>query len=235
MLHIFLFISTFIISNSNAMEIVKSNGNQKKYAHPFFEKYLLIQEICYKNNIPRDINKYITQYHIALRNNHLLSLLKNGHSFMLAWNNAHIPINYYHLLNNTQIQLLQEIFQSPSKTPIYLPQYWRRQKRNLEDHYFLQSEKEYQLFLTLPIELRKCLTKAPHSLIYWKTYLRKYNNSEDIIPTVINAFQVIQVKSKLTKIKHKLLHLFNIPIDADFLGYTPQPIVPEEKNNKDHT
>jgi hypothetical protein len=213
------------------MEIIKSDEDYKKHNHPFFEKYLLTREICHQKNIPQEINKHITQYHIALKNNYLLSLLKNKNPTLVKWCDAHIPLNYYHLLNNTQIQLLQEMFRPSYSHPTPQLQCSLRQRRNNMDehHYFLQSEEDYQLFLTLPIEIRKCLTKAPNSLTDRSSLYKT------LIPTAVNAFQVIQVKNIFTEMKHVfLLEILKKPINADFFGYIPQLIVPEEKNPKNN-
>lgn len=223
-----------------SMEIIKKEKNQKKYTKPnkfkkytkpnkFFEKYLLTQKICEQKSVPKEIQYYIMQYHIALKNNDLLRLLKKENPTMVAWDNAHIPINYYHLLNSTQIGFITDILLSPQRIYLYhpLPQCKARKKHlpcSLD--YFLQSEKDYEFFLTLPIDLRKCLAQAPKSLINQACKLQEnphYNGK---------SIPIIQVKSNLTEINHTALKLCNRPINADFFGYTPRLIVPEEKNHK---
>jgi hypothetical protein len=221
------------------MEIVKKHKNQKNHTKPSptLKKYLLIQEICQNKNIPKEINHYIIQHYIDLRNQDLLNLLKDENPTMIAWDNVHIPINYYHLLTSIQIELINEFLLSRPRGQLNRPrdqQRYRYTKYNsFEYHYFLQSKKDYQLFLTLPIELRKCLAQPAKSLInitiaHQEDHRHIY--SKDMtIPKVINEFQVIQVKSEFTTIKHNLLQPFNISIYADFVGYTPRPIIPEEK------
>jgi hypothetical protein len=232
-----LFISTILMTSSlNAMEIIKKRKNQKKYKQhsQTLKRYLLIQKICQRDNAPEEIGHYIIQYYIALSNNDLLERLNlNLNRFMVLWDDAHIPINYYHLLTNTQLVLMSEIL---SYRPPCLQHYSKRKKYKLykrglyEGDYFLQSEKDYQLFLTLPIELRKCLAQAPKSLIDSAIELQENPLYKDIpIPTVINASQVIQVKSESTLIKHDLLQKINVPIHANYPGYIPRLIVPEEK------
>ena len=247
MLYALIFISTILMTDSlNAMVIIKKRKNQKQYNQhsQTFKKYLLIQKICQRDNAPKEIVHYIIHYYITLRNNRLL---KKVDRFMFLWDDAHIPINYYHLLNNTQLVLMSEIL---SYRPPCVEYYSKRKKYKLykrgfyERDYFLQSEKDYQLFLTLPIELRKRLAQAPKSLIndaialqenYWALRLQEDphdNDYKDItIPKVINASQVIQVKNKSTLVKHHLLQKLNAPIKANYPGYTPRLIVPEEKQH----
>jgi hypothetical protein len=214
------------------MEIVKKHKNQKNQTKPSptLKKYLLIQEICQNKSIPKEISHCIIQYCIALRNQNLLNLLKDKNPIMVAWDDVHIPINYYLLLTSIQIELINEILLNRLR----VQQRYRHTKYNsLECHYFLQSKKDYQLFLTLPIELRKCLAQSSKSLINivmrHQEDRHRHTYSRDMtIPKVINEFQVIQVKSEFTTIKHNLLQPLNISINGDFIGYTPRLIIPEQ-------
>lgn len=231
MFYSLIFISTiFLTSSLNSMEIVKKN----RKPNTTLKKYLLTKEIGKNNDTPIEISNYITQHHITLLNNHLLDLLKDENSTMVAWDDAHIPVNYYLLLNYPQIELIKDVLLSSSKIDLpYVPQYYERHRGNpYQWDYFIQSEDDYKLFLTLPIELRKCLAQAPKVLINWWTRhqqdpLSCYKNIP--IPTTVNPSQAIQVKSEFTIIKQWIQLQINMPLNATFLGYTPQPIVPEEK------
>ena len=234
MIYARLFICTILMTSSlNSMEIVKKHTQHSQS----FKRYLLTQKICKKESFPKEIGYYIIHYYLALKNNHLLGLLKKEDLFMVAWDNVHIPINYYHLLTYIQIELIKEIlsYRPPCVQYCHKCDKYKLDKRDYrlcEKDYFLESKKDYQLFLTLPIELRKCLAQAPKSLISWAIELQedpRYNYKDIIIPKAINAFQVIQVKSESTVIKHDLLQKLGAPIKAHYPGYTPRLIVPEEK------
>jgi hypothetical protein len=87
-----------------------------------------------------------------------------------------------------------------------------------EVNYFLDSNKEYKLFLTLPIELRRHLTLAPESI--------KSCYHSPISSPYINQKKTIQIKTTPAKLISLVGQTYK---DSHFYDSIPKPIIPEEK------
>lgn len=210
-----LFIITSITNPSHCMEIIKKNKHRKLHStknywvNPIIVQSMLTQRICDPYKLPTEIVKHITSYNIALKNN---TFENNTNPFATKWNDFRIPTSYIFILTSEQMSLIQELLTStPHRTTCVHGQC------TLE--YALKSKKDYALFLTIPLELRKCLTLLPKSEVkkYTNTYLPlklkkclalaaqpETEDYSDILPCHINAGKTILVKnmSLSTKIKN---------------------------------
>lgn len=127
------------------MEIIKKKIYKKKsqqtfnlYPHEFFFTLKMIEP----HNLPQDIITRIRQYCLLLRHEDF----KNKFTCMNQWHDSFIPTKYQYLLSSQQINILENLFKDKpkySKFNGYI--------------YILPSTRIYKKFLTLPIELRKCL------------------------------------------------------------------------------
>ena len=144
----------FTISSLNCMEIIKKNIYKKKgkptfnlYHHEFF----FTQKMIATHNLPQDVVTQIRQYCLLLRH----EAFKNNFTCIDQWQDFLIPTKYQYLLSSQHINILENLFQTKpiedNDTNIYF--------------YVLPSKRIYKKFLTLPIEIRRCLIKLPQSKI----------------------------------------------------------------------
>jgi hypothetical protein len=115
-------------------------------------------DICQKYNIhlKNDLLNLLIRYGIRLRNE---KFEKDFHHIDL-WKDFRIPLFYHYFLNTEQLRILGAYFH-------YIPQ-----KYTLNDcfcmRYYLNSNTEYETFLTIPYQFRKYLTYLPRSEITHK-------------------------------------------------------------------
>jgi hypothetical protein len=98
--------------------------------------------------------------------------------------------------------------------------------------YFLDSPKEYKLFLTLPINLRKNLTLLPQRLKNTEVKTKHGNNPWviEVQSSYINEHKTIQVKTTTAK----LIALANQTYkDSHFYDSIPKPIILPEEQEKE--
>lgn len=219
----------FITHASHSME--KEIVKKQLEPNPTFKKYLIIQEIDKNNQTPSEIS--LASSYIALEQECLKQGLLNKDRTMCAWDDVHIPINYHLILGPTHIRLLNNILLNPPKLTRH---YTNRCYHSLDHHYFLQSKEDYQLFLALPIAVRKCLAQAPKLLIHNTKELLDAANAFGIpnkvltFPTKVNEHRTIQVVAspEIAEEHQKCLDC-KVGFTAEFIYYVPRPIVPEEK------
>ena len=163
MIYALLFISTiFMTSSLNTMEIIKNNKNKKVHTekncwgNDIVTQLILTQRVCDKNKLPQEIITQIHAYNFLLKHKHFA----NNFTCINQWNDFLIPTKYHYLLSPQQINILETLF----KTKPCIFDSW--DGYGVSGYmYFLPSKKDYKKFLTLPIELRKCLVKLPQSKI----------------------------------------------------------------------
>jgi hypothetical protein len=206
---ILIFLSLLCITNaSQPMEIVKKLIPRKHNNDDSINKELLFAHTIANNGIlPREITKYIISYCAALKNKEFeYSPLK------FQWfKNSVITCDYY-FLTSQQKDLMNKLY--ISRCVGYAP-------TSPEVSYFLDSTKEYKLFLTLPIELRKHVTLVSDDI--------KSCYTSPISSLYINQNKTIQVKTtaaKLASIGGKTLQ------GSHFYESIPKPIIPEEIEKK---
>lgn len=212
--HILILMITILTSNSlNPMHKAthrKLKENKKSSYNNLITKEFLFAKTIRNNNIlSTTIICIILNYSRLLRDK---DFRDSTAAYAEQWRDFRIPTLYHHILSSKQMNLIQNLLTSEhfeGYSPIDFSKELIQIYRPYEMHYCLKSKKDYKLFLTLPIELRQCLTQLPSS----KT---DYNI---IIPENINPNKTILVKSIMAKITK----------ETDFTGYKAKLIVPEEK------
>jgi hypothetical protein len=191
-LQIMALTATLLTFNSiQSMNFIQKNikkNSAKKDDSPSIKRLFYIQLIGTKNNLPNEIVTLLQQYTFQLNN----KLFEQNFAHIAIWHSFCIPISYHQLLTTPQIRIIEELFQ---QNPLV------RHKKKVELYYILNSQKDYQTFLTLPIEVRKQLTKMPNSEPSKTSYFNPSDN--------INSNKIIFIKKKS--------------------GYQSQLIIPEEK------
>lgn len=231
MFYALIFIATICLNNSlNSMELFKKKKSAQKttksnHCHSIINDIFFIKNICHNYVIAQDIGDSIQQYSLLLRKKYF----EQNFSSLYHWNDFRIPLAYQYLLTPSQIKILQTLFtEQPFTTRFGYSQC------SMQHH--LPSTKAYNEFLTLPIELRRCLTKLPISEINkQKEYNTRNNRTDNIsIDGLINKHAIIQVKKKSPKIGVGLTPTDPSPEEPHYIywGYKPKFIVPEEKSNK---
>lgn len=117
-----------------------------------------------KGTISQDVRNKILQYCIYLKQKDFLEKFPH----QKEWADHNIPIKYEYFLSSQQLNTLGNVFINGQKE---IFRYIRSKSNNYKTcdvysyniYYRLQSEKDYKLFLQLPIEVRICLTKLPTS------------------------------------------------------------------------
>jgi hypothetical protein len=194
----------------NAMEIIKKSKNKTSYVPKINPDYSLFKELLFyyqqKTSFPKELIYYILQYSIAIKNK---DLLNTTIPFITQWRYYHIPMVYFYLLTPEQTDLIKALFSS--RRIIIVDKY------KYKEHCILKSNKDYNLFLTLPTQLRTYLTQLPSSIT---TKICK-------IPA-----QTILVRNQLPPIIHNkqdTLRQYNLITDDFSFGYIHKPIFPENK------
>lgn len=199
----------------HGMEIVKAKKEHTKnsYPHTITNELFFARNINKQNSMPKDILVYILHYSIALKNR---DFQNSTDPLVAAWNDFQIPTSYYHVLKPKQKALLIELLTStPLKNYDVIS---HRTYRSYQPKLYLtlKSKKDYALFLTLPIEVRRCLRLLPLSE-------RQLLAHEGIAIISINHKLTIQVKNKSAKISNEA--------GGRFCGYKPKLIVPEDQHH----
>ena len=230
---------------SHGMEKTEQTKKKKHCHHPLYEWMLF----CYKNKkiFPQEILYYLFSYYVNLTNK---NLEKSTDPFIQKWQDYRIPQKYYYTLSSKQLTLLDELFDSQSMghTPSNDIYYKLSPKQHhLLDElfdsqsmgyipsnniyvpkidFFLKSEKKYKYFLSLPQEVRKCLTFLPQSII---TAYNESHKEQPLKNISINFHQTIQVKTT----KAKAASVFGLTCNhSDFYDSIPKPMLPEEEKYK---
>jgi len=163
----------FITSPLNCMEIIKKNIYKKKHK-PTFNGYpyefFYTQKMITTHNLPKDIVAQIDQYCLLLRHEDF----KNNFTCMDQWQDLLIPTKYQYFLSSQHINILECLFKTK---PI---KYNNINTNRYYYYYVLPSKRIYKRFLTLPIEIRRCLVKLPQSKIEDPRMDNYFNNQKAI-------------------------------------------------------
>ena len=204
---ILIFLSMLCITNaSQPMEIVKKLIPRKHNNDDSINKELLFAHTIANNGIlPREITKYIISYCAALKNKEF----KYSPVKFQWFKNSVITCDYY-FLTSQQKDLMNKLY--ISRCVGYAP-------TGPEVNYFLDSTKEYKLFLTLPIELRRHLTLVSDDI-------KSCQISPLVSSPYINPKKTIQIKTPTARLISIVGQTYK---DSHFYESIPKPIVPEEE------
>ena len=154
----------FAFFSCNAMEQLSpkkkpNNKHKKKSEKTIITELLSIQAIARKNKWPEEVIKQIIHCNLSIHEKHYI---QNFPYIDYHWCNFSIPTQYKYLLTTKQITLLEELLptQPKSRYPISFDPYY---DNYIGPEYCLQSKQDYETFLSIPAEVRQCLTKMPKS------------------------------------------------------------------------
>ena len=175
----------------HGMEIVKAKKEHTKNSYPLTitNELFFARNMNKQNSMPKEIIEYILHYSIALKNR---DFQNSTEPLVAAWNDYQIPTSYYHILKPKQKALLIELLTSTPLKNYNVISHRTHRSYQPKLYLTLQSKKDYALFLTLPIGLRKCLQLLPSSE-------RELLAHEEIVIISINHKLTIQVKNKSAK------------------------------------
>jgi hypothetical protein len=200
---ILIFMSILFINNSSqSMEIIKNKIYKKKhkptfnlYPHEFF----FTQKMIETHNLPQEIITQIRQYCLLARHKNF----KNNFTRIDKWQDFLIPTKYQYLLSPQHKTILENLFKTK---PI-------EYSDSTNIYYVLPSKRIYKKFLTLPIEIRRCLVKLPQSKIK-NPLMGNYINYQKAIGVTtyemthpgfgqIGSTEIIKAKYIIPEDKHK--------------------------------
>jgi hypothetical protein len=148
------------------MELFRKKPKQTFNGYPY--EYFFIHKLFDKEKKPEQAIALIQQYILLLRHQYF----QKHFTHIKEWNDFCIPIRYQYLLSSDQINLLQTLFHN---RPISFEkqvftfsrnsQYYIPYKEKNEYLYVLPSKRDYNRFLKLPLEIRRCLACLPQSKI----------------------------------------------------------------------
>jgi len=188
----------FITYTSHSMEIIKKiKTNEKhkkscKYQLPIITNFLVTHRML-NAPFPQDVINHIRHLHIQLTNQDFANIFSSkifnkyddlgfltfsNDSVLTVWDDFMIPRHYYHYLTEKQIHCL---YQYLASKPSYI--HYPTEKR-IAMHYSLYGKETYKIFKTIPIEIRRYLTKLPQS----QQRQRGYTNTD------INEYKILRVK-----------------------------------------
>lgn len=190
MLYALIFITSLCTINSlHGMQLFKNRKQTKTEPSQTIYKKIFLTRIIGKNyTLPQEIVSEIVQYAPLLRKKDFDKNFIHIHQ----WDDFRIPLLYQYLLTPEQTNIMTQLFEYDPGSCHYENRY--------RMHYSLDSKKDYKLFLTLPIEVRRCLTKLPQSA---QMYL--LSNSLANPDDNINRDKTIRVGTCLDGIKPKLI------------------------------
>jgi hypothetical protein len=208
---ILIFIITLFISHSlNCMEIIKKKDplkrkKQRHYQHPIIADFLVLQELKKESKkretFPQDLIHQIQKLCIQLRNKDF----KDNFLYVDLWNDFQIPFHYHYRLTPEHIKSLQKYFKYK---PSYIPYH---DEKRLAQHYSFDRKEDYEIFITIPIEIRRYLTQLPKSVQNQKAF--PFTNTD------INEYKIVRVG------------YFHKTVFGDtYQGIEGKFIIPEEKN-----
>jgi hypothetical protein len=189
----FIFCSLLCITvSSHAMKIIKKVKKHKPhkeqkntFRHPIITDFLVTQRMLNNKQLPPDIATQIRQLCIQLRN----KTFENNFISLNVWDDFAIPRYYHYYLTPEQTNCLELLmYRPPSRIP-------HPEEKRIAMHYNLNDKKEYNIFKTIPIEIRRYLTKLPQSAQgkHW------YTNTD------INEYKIVCVGNSASSTKGKFI------------------------------
>jgi hypothetical protein len=119
-----------------------------------------------ENGIPKDITNHILAYSMQLKNENFITNFPH----LNEWYDFCIPVQYQYVLTSEQLNTLGNVFVNQPRQHRFTSLERRFSQEIIGNMYRLQSEKDYKLFLQLPIEVRTCLTKLPKPAFTGRSY-----------------------------------------------------------------
>jgi hypothetical protein len=215
------------------MEIIKKNKKEHKLNDndSIIKELLFAHTITQKKILPKEITQQIILNCVELIHKDIDNLpnITSNHrkfkkSFKETWFASDTPIIDYYFTTTQQKELMKKILETEA-TCI-------GQKITVD--YFLDSPKEYKLFLTLPLNLRKNLTLLSQ---YLKNSVIKTRYSDGVLvieaqSSYINADKTIQVRTTTAQVIALINQTYK---GSHYCDSIPKPIVPEENLNHNHS
>jgi len=181
-----------IITSSHAMEIIKRVKKHKPrkeqkntFRHPIITDFLVTQRMLNDKQLLPDITTQIRQLCIQLRN----KTFEDNFISLDVWDDFAIPRYYHYYLTPQQTECLELFLYHP---PARIP---HPEEKRIAMHYSLNDKKEYNIFKTIPIEIRRYLTKLPQSV------QGKYGYTN----TDINEYKIVRVGSSASSTQGKFI------------------------------
>jgi hypothetical protein len=142
--------------------------------------FIFTEKIATEYRLPAEIAPQIQQLCIQIRKD---DVKYNRHPYnnnvgRPAWKDFGIPKCYLYYLTSEQGDCLQKYFES------YIIHNHNKEKERVEMIYVLESKEDYKVFKTIPIQIRRYLTKIP------KTSYEGFGYSH----TDINEYKVLRVE-----------------------------------------
>lgn len=200
---IIIFMSIILITaESHSMNKVRKTKSVKRYKkdnnryHSLSEELLVTQRIIDKKILLPEIAWHVMSYSLLLTHKRFEN---RQEPFIEKWHDFRIPISCCHFLTQKQMALTRNIIMS---VPIQQTECDGIIMSN-EIFYRLSSERKYKLFLTLPIQLRRCLSKKPLSLMQPSQY--PFDDACLFLCSDCNNIRINQDKVIIVKNKYKPL------------------------------
>ncbi len=145
--HTVLFITSLVISNAHAMEKESS----------IITDFILTERMITEYQLPKEIAPLIKELCLQIREDQVSYERHpyNNYVGMPAWDDYGIPKAYLYYLTTQQGDCLQKYFEA------YVIHNHYKEKERVEMIYSLESKKDYKIFKTIPIAIRRYLTKIP--------------------------------------------------------------------------
>lgn len=156
-----LFCSLLCITiSSYSMEIIKKRKKHKPhkeqkntFRHPIITDFLVTQKMLNDKQLHPDITTQMRQLCIQLRN----KTFEDNFLSLYTWDDFAIPRYYHYYLTPQQTECLDYfMYYKPSQIPY-------PEEKRIAMHYSLDTKEDYKIFITIPIEIRRYLTKKPKS------------------------------------------------------------------------
>jgi len=188
-----IFINVLLITNLlSSMEILKNIIKYNKHIKVNQTTIATLFAYNQQEILCKDVTNHILHYYIDLK---YKDFINNKPSFKSKWfENSNISIDYFYLTEK-QINIMQKLIDT--ERSLF--------RADHEVYYFLSSTKEYKLFLTLPLSLRKQL----------------------ISPLRANTTTTILVKTRLALISDTIN--YTQQKQRSFFGHVAQPAIIEEQ------
>lgn len=183
-----IFINILFITNLlSSMETLKNIINYNKHINVNQTTIAMLFAYNQQKTLPKDITNHILHYYVDLK---YKDFTDKSPSFKSKWfENSNISKDYFYLTTK-QIKIMTELINTEH---LLLTTHH-------EIFYFLSSTKQYKLFLTLPISLRKQLVSPLHNT---------------------NRTTTILVRTYSARIADKINHTQKK--QRSFIGYVAQP------------
>jgi hypothetical protein len=193
--------------NKSRTYSTKNLIKQLPVTHSLIEELRFAHHIVHKKSIPKEIANHIVLYSAVLKNQDFENKVD---PFVYQWHQFKIPPSYSYFLNQKQYYLIKSLITSE---PLEKKTFIKNQVIHLELYYTLPSKKDYKLFLTIPIELRRRLCYKP--LRFLSSELHEYDETCVLKEHcyICNRTKINNGKKIKVKRKHSCEYKYIVPED----------------------